>query len=228
MDKSRTEILIGKENVDKLSRLHVTIVGVGGVGGNVALFLARAGVEHFTLIDFDKVVPSNLNRQVIAYEDTIGREKVEVLSEIIKKINKNAVILCKNERICEENVENLINNTDYVVDAIDSVKDKASLIVHCKKNNIKIISAMGAGNRFDEPRFYVTDIYKTHDDGLAKALRKVLRDNGIKDLKVVTCDSKPSKIDRVIGSISYYPAMCAGIVAAHIVNEIIKEDLWKS
>lgn len=225
MDKSRTEILIGKENIEKLARAHVTIVGCGGVGGNVALFLARAGIEHFTLIDFDEVAPSNINRQVVAFSDTIGRAKVDVLKEIIEKINKNTQILCKKERICEENIQNLILDTDYVVDAIDSVKDKASLIIYCKKHNIKIISAMGAGNRYDEPKFYVTDIYKTHDDGLAKALRKILRANEVKNLEVATCDSKPAKFDRVIGSISYYPAMCGGIISAHIINEIIKEEL---
>lgn len=227
MDKSRTEILIGKENLQKLERTHVTIVGCGGVGGNVAIFLARAGIEKFTLIDFDDVSSSNLNRQVVAFDDTIGRSKVEVLGEIIKKINKNAQILYKKEQISDKNVSYLITNTDYVVDAIDSVKDKANLIIYCKTHDIKIVSAMGAGNRFDIPKFYVTDIYKTHDDGLAKSLRKILRLNDIKKLDVVTCDSKPAKFDKVIGSISYYPAMCGGVIAAHVVNEIIKEELWK-
>lgn len=225
MDKSRTEILIGKENVEKLAKARVTIVGCGGVGGNVAVFLARAGVENFTLVDFDVVSSSNINRQVVAFSDTIGKAKVDVLKEIIQNINEKAQILCKNERICEENIQNLISDTDYVVDAIDSVKDKASLIIYCKKHKINIVSAMGAGNRFDQPKFYVTDIYKTHDDGLAKALRKILRVNEIKDLNVVTCDSKPAKIDGVIGSISYYPAMCAVTISAHVVNEIIREEV---
>lgn len=225
MDKSRTEILLGKDNIEKLARANVTIVGCGGVGGNVAIFLARAGIENFTLIDFDKVSASNLNRQVVAFKDTIDRQKVDILKEIIEKINEKVKIKCHNERICEDNMSDLIHDTDYVADAIDSVKDKASLIVYCKKNNIKIISAMGAGNRFDEPKFYVTDIYKTHDDGLAKSLRKILRANDIKDLKVVTCDSKPLKTDKTIGSISYYPAMCAGTMSAHIINEIIKEGV---
>ena len=224
MDKSRTEILIGEKNIEKLSQTHITIVGCGGVGGNAAIFLARAGIEHFTLIDFDEVSSSNLNRQVVAFRDTLGKAKVDVLKQIIENINENAEIFAKKEKICENNVKNLISDTDYVVDAIDSVKDKAELILYCKKNNIKIISAMGAGNRFDVPKFYVTDIYKTHDDGLAKALRKILRANDVKDLQVVTCDSKPAKFDRVIGSISYYPAMCAGVASAHIINEIIKEE----
>ena len=225
MDNSRTEILIGKENFEKIQSKHVTIVGTGGVGGNVAIFLARAGVEKFTLIDFDVVSSSNINRQVVAFEDTIGKSKVDVLSEILQKINKNVQILGKKERISEKNVQNLINNTDLVVDAIDSVKDKASLIIYCKKNNINIISAMGAGNRFDEPKFYLTDIYKTHDDGLARCLRKLLRQENIKSLDVVTCNSLPKKINGVIGSISYYPAMCAGTIAAVVINKIIKEEL---
>lgn len=225
MDNSRTEILLGKENIEKISSKHITIVGTGGVGGNVAIFLARAGVEKFTLIDFDTVAPSNLNRQVVAYRSTIGREKVEVLREMIENINENVQIKCEKQRICEENIPNLIKNTDLVVDCIDSVKDKANLIIYCKKNGINIISAMGAGNRFDQPRFYVTDIYKTHDDGLAKALRKILRQNAVKSLDVVVCSSKPSKFDGVIGSISYYPAMCAGEMSAYIINTILKEEI---
>ena len=226
MDNSRTEILLGNENMQKIASKHITIVGTGGVGGNVAIFLARAGIEKFTLIDFDKVSSSNINRQVVAFEDTIGEYKVDVLSKILQKINKNVQILCKKERISENNVQNLINNTDLVVDAIDSVKDKAALIIYCKRNNISIISAMGAGNRFDEPKFYLTDIYKTHDDGLAKNLRKILRQNEIKSLSVITCNSIPQKFDKVIGSISYYPAMCAGTMSAVIINKIIKGELW--
>ena len=225
MDNSRTEVLLGKENLKKISSKHITIVGTGGVGGNVAIFLARAGVEKFTLIDFDQVAPSNLNRQVVAYRNTIGRYKVDVLREMIENINENAQIICEKQRICEENIPKLIKNTDLVVDCIDSIKDKANLIIYCKKNDIKIVSAMGAGNRFDQPRFSVMDIYKTHDDGLAKALRKILRQNDIKSLDVVACSSIPAKIDGVIGSISYYPAMCAGEMSAFIINTILKEGI---
>ena len=225
MDKSRTEILIGKENVEKIAEKHITIVGTGGVGGYAAILLARAGIEKFTLIDFDKVASSNANRQIVAFESTIGKYKVDVLQEMILDINKNAKIEVKKEKICEENVKNLIKNTNLVVDCIDSIKDKAALIVFCKQNDYNIISAMGAGNRFDVPKFEVTDIYKTHDDGLAKALRKILRQNEIRSLKVVACSSIPKKIEGVIGSISYYPAMCGTVLASSVINSILKGEI---
>lgn len=227
MDKSRTEILIGNENIDKIARKHITIVGVGGVGGYVAVMLVRAGIEKIKLIDFDTVSSSNINRQVVAEIDTIGRVKVEVLKEKLLKINDKIEIEVIKERICEDNICKLIKNTDIVVDAIDSVKDKISLIIYCKKNNINIISAMGAGNRYDIPNFYLTDIYKTHDDGLAKVIRKKLRENNINKLDVVTTDSKPIKCGNVIGSISYYPAVCGCTLSAVVINKIIKGEIWK-
>ena len=225
MDNSRTEILIGKENLEKIKNAHVTIVGCGGVGGYCAVFLARAGVEKFTLIDFDKVSPSNLNRQVIAYENTIGRVKVEVLKDMLLAINSEVKVNGIDARATEDNLASLIKDTDIVIDAIDSVKDKIALILYCKKHNIYIISAMGAGNRYDEPNFYLTDIYKTHDDGLAKAIRKKLRENNVNSLDVVTCNSKPQKVDGVIGSISYYPASSGATIASVVINKIIKEEI---
>ena len=221
MDNSRTELLLGKENIEKISKSHVTIVGTGGVGGYVALFLARAGISKFTIIDFDKITPSNINRQAVAFTDTIGLDKVKVLKDMILKINPDAHIDAVNERLCEENVVKLVKNDTFVVDAIDSVKDKVALICYCKKNNINIISAMGAGNRFDSPSFTVVDIEKTHDDGLAKAIRKRLRELGIKGLDVAISYSKPQKFDKIIGSISYYPPACACVIASYVINKII-------
>lgn len=225
MDKSRTELLIGQENLDKISKKHITLVGVGGVGGYVALMLARTGVEHIKLIDFDVVSSSNINRQVVADKNTIGKVKVEVLKDILLNINENIKVEVINDKISEENVEKYIQNTDIVVDAIDSVKDKVALIVYCKKNNINIISAMGAGNRFDIPHFYLTDIYKTHDDGLAKVLRKKLRENNIDSLDVVTAESKAKNCGRVVGSISYYPAVCGCTISAVVINKILREEI---
>lgn len=221
MDNSRTELLLGKENIEKISKSHVTIVGTGGVGGYVALFLARAGISKFTIIDFDKITPSNINRQAVAFTDTISLDKVKVLKDMILKINPDAHIDAVNERLCEENVVKFVKNDTFVVDAIDSVKDKVAIICYCKKNNINIISAMGAGNRFDSPSFTVVDIEKTHDDGLAKAIRKRLRELGIKGLDVAISYSKPQKFDKIIGSISYYPPACACVIASYVINKII-------
>lgn len=221
MDNSRTELLLGKENIEKISKSHVTIVGTGGVGGYVALFLARAGISKFTIIDFDKITPSNINRQAVAFTDTISLDKVKVLKDMMLKINPDAQVDAVDERLCEENVVKLVKNNTFVVDAIDSVKDKVALISYCKKNNINIISAMGAGNRFDSPSFTVVDIEKTHDDGLAKAIRKRLRELGIKGLDVAISYSKPQKFDKIIGSISYYPPACACVIASYVINKII-------
>lgn len=221
MDKSRTEALIGKDMLEKLALSKVAVVGVGGVGGYVALMLARAGVEKLKLIDFDTVDPSNLNRQVVAFQNTIGRAKVDVMKEMLLSINENMQIETINNKLCQDNVSKYIENVDYVVDAIDSTKDKLALIIYCKTHNINIISAMGAGNRYDIPHFYLTDIYKTHDDGLAKVIRRELRKAGVNSLDVVTCDSKPKKVDGVIGSISYYPAACGITIASVVVNKII-------
>lgn len=225
MDKSRTEALLGKENIEKLSKKRITIVGTGGVGGYVALMLARAGIENLKLIDFDVVSSSNINRQVVARTNTLGRAKVEVLKEDLLLINENLKIEAINAKIDSANLEKYIRDVDYVVDAIDSVNDKVALIIYCKRKGINIISAMGAGNRYDIPQFYLTDIYKTHDDGLAKVVRRKLREEGIKNLDVVTCNSKPLKVEGVIGSISYYPATCGCVLAGAIINKIIEEEL---
>lgn len=228
MDKSRTILLLGKDNVDLISSKKVAVVGVGGVGGQVALALARCGVENFCLIDFDKVSSSNCNRQVVAFTSTIGKNKVDVLKDMILDINSMAKVETFCQKICKDNVEKLINNKfDIVVDAIDSVDDKIELICFCKSKNINIISAMGAGNRFDVPQFYMTDIYKTHDDGLAKVVRKKLRERGVIKLDVVVASSKPIKIEgqRTIGSIAYYPAMCGLVICSEIINKILRREI---
>lgn len=225
MDKSRTQALIGKNNVEKIASKRVTIVGVGGVGGYVATLLARAGVEKIRIIDFDTVSPSNFNRQVVAVKGNEGRLKVEALKDILLSINEDIEVDSVPQKLDKDNVSSLLENSDIVVDAIDIVKDKVALIIYCKKHNINAISAMGAGNRYDQPNFYLTDIYKTHDDGLAKVIRKALREEGVKNLDVVTCDSKPEKVEGVIGSISYYPAVCGAVIASAVVNKIIKEEI---
>ena len=221
MDNSRTLLLLGKKNIDKISKSHLTIVGTGGVGGYVALFLTRAGISKFTLVDFDKISSSNINRQAVAFVDTIGFYKVDVLKDMILKINPEAKVETVNERLSKENVAQLIKKQTFVVDAIDSVKDKVALICYCKDNDIDIISAMGAGNRYDIPNFTIVDIEKTHDDGLAKVIRKHLKANGIKGLNVAISYSKPQKFDRIIGSISYYPPACASVIASYVINKII-------
>lgn len=223
MDNSRIELLLGKENIKKISSSQVAIVGAGGVGGNLAILLVRSGFENITIFDFDKIEKSNLNRQAQAYEDTIGESKVDKLKSILLKINSKANIKAINIKITKENIDNFIKNYDIVVDAIDVVSDKVELICYCKEKGINIVSAMGAGNRYDNPVFIVEDIFKTHDDGLAKIIRKKLKERNIKAHTVVYSYSKPIKINKLIGSISYYPVACACTLASYLVNFIIKE-----
>jgi len=227
MDKSRTALLIGEDGIEKLANKHITIVGCGGVGGYTAMMLARAGIENMTIVDFDTISSSNVNRQIIAFEDTIGLKKVDVLSKMMQKVNKNIKIEAIFHKLTPDNVSSIIKKTDLVVDAIDSVSDKLALIIYCKTHNINIISAMGAGNRCDIPKFEITDIYKTYNDGLAKVMRKKLKEAGIESLKVVSTTAKPEIVSRPVGSVSYYPAMCGCMLSAWVINEILEGKIWE-
>ena len=232
MWNDRTKILIGENGIKKLSQASVAVVGVGGVGGYVCLMLARAGVGKITLVDFDTVDETNINRQAVANKDTVGKFKTNVMRDMILKINKDCAVtdICK--RFCEDTMNEIFaNKFDFVVDAIDSVKDKVELICFCKQHNINIISAMGAGNRIDIPSFKVMDIYKTSNDGLAKVMRKQLRERQIKSLDVVVSESpaiKPKNAGKntsknVVGSISYYPAMCGCVLSAFVINKLLSD-----
>ncbi len=217
----RTELLIGKDNLEKLKNAYVTVIGLGGVGGITAVMLARCGIGRLKLVDFDKVDETNINRQVVANTKTVGKFKTDVLYDMILDINPNCQVEKFTTRLTKDNIYNLISNDTFVVDAIDSVKDKVDLCDYCYKNEIPIISAMGAGNRYDLPNFKVLDIYKTSNDGLAKIMRKQLKERGVKKLNVVACESVAEK-KVPVGSIAYYPTMCGCVVSAYIVNELIK------
>ena len=217
----RTELLIGKDNLEKLKNAYVTVIGLGGVGGITAVMLARCGIGRLRLVDFDKVDETNINRQVVANTKTVGKNKTDVLEEMILDINPSCQVEKFSTRLTKENIYNLISNDTFVVDAIDSVKDKVDLCDYCYKNEIPIISAMGAGNRYDLPNFKVLDIYKTSNDGLAKIMRKQLKERGVKKLNVVACESVAEK-KVPVGSIAYYPTMCGCVICAYIVHELIK------
>ncbi|MBE7076252.1 MAG: tRNA threonylcarbamoyladenosine dehydratase [Clostridiales bacterium] len=218
----RTEILFGQEGLEKLKKSRVAVVGIGGVGGYVALMLARAGVENLVLVDFDKVDETNINRQVVATTKTVGSYKTLVMKQMIEEINPKCNIETFEDRFCKETAENILSlKIDYVVDAIDSVKDKVELICCCKQKGINIVSAMGAGNRKNIPQFKVLDIYKTSNDGLAKVMRKKLRESNIESLDVVASEEKGEKTEHTaIGSVSYYPAMCGCVLSAFVINKI--------
>lgn len=219
----RTEILIGKESLEKLKNSSVAVFGIGGVGGYVTEMLVRAGIENITIVDFDVVDKTNINRQIIALNSTIGQPKVEVMKNRINDINPNCKVVAINERYTRDNSSKILNNNyDYVIDAIDSVNDKINLIIECKKKGFNLISAMGAGNRLSIPNFKVTDISKTFNDGLSKVVRKRLREENINKLDVAFCEDLPSVKGEVTGSISYFPSMCGCVISAYVINNLIK------
>ena len=191
---SRTELLIGKENIEKLQKSKVAVFGIGGVGSYVVEGLARAGIGNFILVDSDDVSISNLNRQIIATTKTIGKPKVEVAKDRILEINPNANVTTYKEFYMPDNRVPFENDISYIVDAIDTVTAKIDLIEEAEKLKIPIISSMGTGNKLDPTKFEVTDIYKTSVCPLAKVMRKELRDRGIKKLKVVYSKEEPIKI----------------------------------
>ena len=212
----RTEILVGKQGVEKLKNAHIAVIGLGGVGGYVAYLLARSGVGQMTIVDFDKVDETNINRQIVADISTIGQNKTEVMKELILKINPEIKVNVFNQKVNSQNLAMLnLESCNFVVDAIDSVQDK--------HHDLNIVSAMGAGNRVCIPKFEVTDIYKTSNDGLAKIMRKKLREKKIESLDVVTSLDKPLETEsRIIGSISYYPAMCGCVLVAYVIEKLLK------
>lgn len=225
----RTEMLIGKENLEKLKNSKVAIFGVGGVGSFVVEGLARAGVGKFILVDSDKVVESNLNRQIIATTKTIGKLKVEVAKERILDINPEADVKIYSEFFMPDSPEIFDDTVNYIVDAIDTVTAKIELVMRANKLNIPIISSMGTGNKIDPTKFEVTDIYKTSVCPLAKVMRKELKTRGIKKLKVVYSKEKPIKPKandngatkkQVPGSISFVPSVAGLIIAGEVVKAL--------
>ena len=220
----RTKILLGDEGIDNLAKSKVLLVGVGGVGGYVAEILARSGVGNITLVDDDVVDITNINRQIIALTDTIGEKKAELMKERIMRINPDCKCTVVVKRYNAENANEILSaGYDYVIDAIDSVQDKINLIVECKARGLDVISAMGAGNRSGIPHFEVVDVYATQNDGLAKKVRSLLKEKGIKEHKVVYCKEIAKKSTGTIGSVAYYPAMCGCVLAAAVIGKLTQK-----
>lgn len=244
---SRTELLIGKEGIEKLQKAKVAIFGIGGVGSYVVEGLVRAGIGNFILVDDDKVCLTNLNRQIIATRKTVGKLKVEVAKERILEINPNANVETYQEFFLPNSKEIIDETVDYIVDAVDTVTAKIELVVRANKLNIPIISSMGTGNKLDPTQFEVTDIYKTSICPLAKVMRKELKARKIKELKVVYSKEEPIKPDetansscktgcicppgtarkctsrnQVPGSISFVPSVAGLIMAGEVIKDIIK------
>ena len=227
---SRIEMLIGKENVEKLHSKKVAIFGIGGVGSFVLEGLVRAGIQNLILVDKDEVDITNLNRQIIATHSTIGKPKVEVAKQRVLDINPNAKVTIYKEFFMPETEGILDSSIDYIVDCIDTVTAKIELVVRANKMNIPIISSMGTGNKLDPTKFEVSDIYKTSICPLAKVMRKELKTKGIKNLKVVYSKeqsikrenlNKDNTTKQVPASISFVPSVAGLIIAGEVIKDLI-------
>ena len=225
---SRTELLLGKPAMDRLSDSRVAVFGIGGVGGYVCEALARSGVGALDLIDSDKVCLSNINRQIIATGKTVGKYKTDVMKERILDINPEAEVNTYKCFFLPENAADFpFDNFDYVVDAIDTVTAKIELVMQCDKAGVPIISSMGAGNKLDPTLFRVADIYKTSMDPLAKVMRRELKNRGIKKLKVVYSEEKPirpieemTEDSRTPGSTAFVPSVAGLIIAGEVIKDL--------
>ena len=246
---SRTELLLGKEAMDKLQNSRVAVFGIGGVGGYVCEALVRSGIGAFDLIDDDKVGLTNLNRQIIATKKTVGQYKTEVMRDRILEINPKAEVIIHNCFYLPENADDFdFSEYDYVVDAVDTVTAKLELIMRAKESGTPVISSMGAGNKLDASAFRVADIYKTKVCPLAKVMRRELKKRGVKKLKVVYSEEQPIRPveDMAIscrshcicppgakhkcterrdipGSVAFVPSVVGLIIAGEVVKDLTAE-----
>lgn len=225
---SRTELLIGQEGLERLKASRVAVFGIGGVGGFAVEALARSGVGALTLVDSDTVALSNLNRQIIATRETLGRYKTEVMMERIHSICPDTQVEIKNcFYLPETRAQFDFTQYDYVVDAVDTVTAKIDLILSAKEAGVPIISSMGAGNKMNPAMFEVADIYKTSVCPLAKVMRRELKKRGVDHLKVVYSKEEPIKRENeerkpVPGSIAFVPSVAGMIIASEVVKDLIQ------
>ncbi len=216
----RTAMVLGEEAIGKLNRAHVAVFGIGGVGGYVVEALARSGVGAIDIIDKDTVDVTNINRQIIATNDTVGKVKVEVMKERIESINPGCRVNAFQLFYLPETADEIhLGDYDYVVDAIDNVTAKLTLIENAYKKKVPIISAMGAGNKLDPSRFRVADIYSTSVCPLAKVMRRELKKRGITKLKVVYSDEEPIK-SVPTASVPFVPPVAGLIMAGEVVKDL--------
>lgn len=218
----RTINLIGIENYNKLKKLKILLVGIGGVGSFVFESLIRIGIENITIIDYDTVSLSNINRQLVATKKTLGKRKIDVAKDHVKEINENINLKLLDVKLTKDNINILEDNYDYIIDACDSLEAKISLIKFAKEKNIKIISSMGMGNRVDPTKIKISKLNKTINDPLAKKIRSILRKDNIKlDIPVVFSEELPLKKD-AINSIVTVPSVAGIYITSYIVNNTIK------
>ena len=227
---SRSAALFGKEGMERIFSSHVAVFGIGGVGGHAAEALARCGVGKIDLIDSDTVSVSNLNRQIVALESTVGKYKADVMRDRILDINPSCLVTSHKLFYSAETAESLeLEQYDYIIDAIDTVSSKLLLIENAKRHNVRIISSMGAGNKLDPTAFEVADVYKTSVCPLARVMRGELKKRGIRTLKVVYSKEEPRRAvtgedfgRHAPGSVSFVPSVVGLIIAGEVLKDISK------
>ncbi len=228
----RLERMLGRNALLKLEHTHMVVLGIGGVGSNCVVALARGGVGSLTIVDYDTVDVSNINRQALAFESTIGREKTDVMRDIILDINPNAKIECINARILPDNIEEyLTQNFDYCIDAQDTILTKLALASFCEERDIPFLSSMGAANKHDPTQLEFADIYDTRVCPMCRAVRKQARLRGITHMPVLYTPEQPADVSAVsgaerserteLGTMSYMPPIMGQMLAARAICDVL-------
>lgn len=222
----RLELLIGKDNLNKIQSTKVLIVGVGGVGGECVVSLIRSGIKDIVIIDFDKVDITNLNRQVVAYHSTIGKRKVDVLENIIKDINPECNVSKYDIYLDKNNIKEIFDkeSPNFIIDCCDSKETKKEIIKESLARNIKFISSMGTGNKMNPSLLEIVDIRKTNNDPLARIFRKWVKDEKINKKIPVLCSKEvPIHSGKVVSSNSFVPNSAGLLISSYVIREIIKD-----
>ena len=225
---SRMHMLISKEAAERIANAHVVVFGIGGVGGHAVEALARCGIGRLVLVDGDTVAKSNINRQIIATQSTLGLQKTEAARTRILDINPECEVITYPQRYSAQTRDKFdFSEYDFVIDAIDDVEAKLDIIVRADNAGVGIISAMGAGNKLDPTKFRVSDIYKTQVCPLARAVRTRLKRLGIKKLKVVYSEEEPARKREAgapVGSLSFVPSVMGLIIAGEAIKDILANN----
>lgn len=218
----RLELLIG-DKINLIKRKNVLVIGLGGVGGEATLSLGRSGIENITILDFDTIDITNINRQALAFNSTIGMKKADVCEKKLLDINPNIKIKKLDIKLDTKNIHDIIVDYDYVIDAIDDIDVKFEIIKICLDKNIKLISSMGTGNKMDPYKLKITDISKTSYDPVARILRRKIRDANIKGKIMVlsSTEAKYSNISNPIPSNAFIPNIAGLLITSYIINDIV-------
>lgn len=224
---ARTKLLLGESSFASLQNIKVAIIGLGGVGSYAAEALARSGIKQMIIIDYDSVDITNLNRQLIATYEEIGNKKVEAMEKRIRMYRNDISITKIDTKLTEENVSTTLpSDIDYLIDACDTISVKKECIRYALKNNIKLISCMGTGNKLDPSKLEIMDIRKTSYDPIAKIIRKMVRDEQIHSKVWVVCSTEKSIVPhaKVIPSNSFVPSTAGLLMASYVINDVVKNE----